>query len=154
MNVIMLHSVGNHNAKWCRNWLSTSLVHFEEFCKFLSKEKYETLHLDEWYRLQDSPDEINNKQIVLTFDDGYLDNWVYAYPLLKKYKLKVTIFVKPEVVDPSEQVRHTIADVWKGKKEAGESDSLGYLNWEEIKALDASGVMDIQSHSMSHNIYF
>src|SRR5690554_3420629 len=97
---------------------------------------------------------LNNKQIVLTFDDGYLDNWVYAYPLLKKYKLKATIFVNPEFVDTSEKVRPTIEDVWKGKKEGGALVSLGFLNWEEIKTLDGSGVMEIQSHSMSHDFYF
>src|SRR5690606_21714302 len=75
-------------------------------------------------------------------------------PLLKKYNLKGTIFVNPEFIDPSKQVRPTLEDVWNNKIEKEELSSLGFLNWEEIKKLDGSGVMDIQSHSMSHNFYF
>src|SRR5690606_5904911 len=154
MDVIMFHSIGNHDSSWHQNWLSVSFEHFDEFCKFLSREKYETMHLNDWYGLQNKPNQINDKQVVLTFDDGYLDNWVYAYPLLKKYKLKGTIFVNPEFVNPSEKIRPTIEDVWENKIGTSELDSLGFLNWEEIKALESSGVMDIQSHSMSHNFYF
>src|SRR5690606_13426141 len=118
------------------------------------KERYDTLHLNEWYRLQNNPEEIHDKQLVLTFDDGYLDNWVYACPILKKYKLKATIFVNPEFVDTSEEVRRTLEDVWAGRCKAGDLATLGFLNWEEIKALESGGVMEIQSHSMSHNFYF
>lgn len=154
MKVIMLHSVENHNADWCQNWLSVSLEHFEAFCNFLRKNQYQTLHLEEWYDLQDKPHLIHDKQIVLTFDDGYLDNWVFAFPILKKHRLKGTVFINPEFVDPSSITRPTLEDVWAGTCIADDLLSLGFLNWEEIKALDRSRVLDIQSHSMSHNYYF
>lgn len=154
MNVLMFHSVGNDKSKWCQNWLSVSLIHFEQFCKYLARNKYQTLWLDEWYDLQNTPSRINKKQIVLTFDDGYLDNWVFVYPLLKKYNLKGTIFINPEFVDLSENRRNTIEDVWSGIIAENELISLGFLNWSEIQYMDKSGVIDIQNHSMSHNYYF
>jgi hypothetical protein len=152
MSVLMFHSIGCENENWYRKWLSVSLDHFETFCQFLVKHNYETILLNEWYEnpLDVSP----HKQIVLTFDDGYLDNWVYAYPLLKKYNLKGTIFVNPEFVDESEKVRKNLADVWDEKIEKDQLTPLGFVNWSELKIMDASGVMDIQSHSMSHNFYF
>ena len=52
-----------------------------------------------------SLNDATGKDIVLTFDDGYLDNWVFAYPLLEKYNLRGTIFVNPEFVDPSLEIR-------------------------------------------------
>jgi peptidoglycan/xylan/chitin deacetylase (PgdA/CDA1 family) len=154
MNVVMLHSVGNNNSGWYQNWLSVSLNHFELFCKFLKHNNYESLYLNDWYYLQNNPALIHKKQIILTFDDGYLDNWVFVYPLLSKYDLKGTIFINPEFIDPSMKKRPTLEDVWKEKLAIDELKSLGFLNWEEIKYMDKSDTIDIQSHSMSHNYYF
>jgi peptidoglycan/xylan/chitin deacetylase (PgdA/CDA1 family) len=154
MNVVMLHSVGNHDSSWHQNWLSVSLEHFEEFCKFLKKENYETLLLEDWYYLQNNPEKIRKNQIVLTFDDGYLDNYVFAYPILKKYNLKGTVFVNPEFIDPSQNIRPTLEAVWNKEIEIKELNPLGFLNWPEIQFLDKSGVLDIQNHSMTHNYYF
>lgn len=154
MYVIMLHSVGNNKSDWHRNWLSVSLEHFETLCQYLVRKGYTTHFLDEWYDYSSQPRKKNPKKLVLTFDDGYLDNWVFAYPILKKYGLKGTIFINPEFVEPIAEVRPTIEDIWKGKIAEEDLTTLGFLNWEELRAMQRSGVMDIQSHSMSHNTYF
>jgi hypothetical protein len=36
---------------------------------------------------------VPRKSIVITFDDGYLDNWVYAHPILQKYGMHAVVFV-------------------------------------------------------------
>jgi len=150
----MFHSVGNPINNWYRNWLSVSLEHFEFFCRFLCRHNYRTIQLDEWYRLQEQPSANDRKIIALTFDDGYLDNWVFAFPILKKYNLKGTIFINPEFVDPVNELRPNLEDVLAGKYKMDELLTLGHLNWQELQTMDASGVLDIQSHSMSHNFYF
>lgn len=150
----MFHSVGNDGSTWSQNWLSVSLSHFERFCEFLKKKNYKSYFLDIWYEQQNSGERQNQKDIVLTFDDGYLDHWVYVYPILKKYGLKGTIFVNPEFIDPSEKPRHTIEDVWNKIVDQKNLKTLGFLNWSEIKTMQNSGIIDIQSHSMSHNFYF
>lgn len=148
----MFHSIGCEKENWYRNWLSVSLDHFEAFCKHLVKNNYETVFLDSWYDLDDN--NTSSKQVIITFDDGYLDNWVYAYPILKKYNLKGTIFVNPEFVDLSDNPRKNLSDVWDGSVNKENLQPLGFLNWSELKTMEASGVMDIQSHSMSHNFNF
>jgi peptidoglycan/xylan/chitin deacetylase (PgdA/CDA1 family) len=154
INVVMFHSIGNDHSKWYRHWLSVSLVHFENYCRFLKNEGYQTLQLDDWYELQDKPGKQDKKTVFLTFDDGYLDNWVFAYPVMKKYGIRGTIFINPEFVDPSTDCRPTYDEVLSGGMKIHELQTLGMLNWEEIKKLDTSRVMDVQSHSMSHNFYF
>lgn len=149
MNVVMFHSVGNTESNWYRKWLSVSIEQFEYFCNYLKNKKYNTLFLREWYDYKNHPEKINKKQVVLTFDDGYLDNWVYVFPILKKYRLKGTIFINPEFVHPSNELRLQY-DLNKNKM----ISSLGFLNWNEIKEMDKSPYIDIQSHSMSHNHYF
>jgi peptidoglycan/xylan/chitin deacetylase (PgdA/CDA1 family) len=150
----MFHSLGNDSVSWYRKWLSIALSHFETFCKFLEKEGYQSVFFEDWYSIQNDPSRDSKKKIILSFDDGYLDNWVYAYPILKKHKLKGTIFINPEFVDPSAGLRANLDDVWSGIKSMNDLQTLGFLSWTEIQEMDASGVMDIQSHSMSHNFYF
>lgn len=154
MYVVMFHSVGNDRSAWNRHYLSVSLSHFEVFCRYLQIQQYTSHSLEEWYDFEISSNLTNKKKIVLTFDDGYLDNWVFAYPILKKYGLKGTLFVNPEFVDAGISLRPTLEDVWAGREEMDKLETLGFLNWEEIKAMEHSGVIDVQSHSMSHNFYF
>lgn len=149
MAILMFHSVGCENENWYRKWLSVSLDHFETFCKFLIKNDYKTVFLDDWFKNPDT-----KKQIVLTFDDGYLDNWVYVYPILKKYNLKGTIFVNPEFVDPSNNLRKNLDDVWEKRVSIKDLKPLGFANWIELKTMNDSKHIDIQSHSMSHNFYY
>ena len=59
---------------------------FEEQLLFI-KDNYDVLRADEnWSG-------INRKSVVLTFDDGYVDFYKNAYPLLKKYNIPATVFV-------------------------------------------------------------
>lgn len=139
-----MHSVGSNHSTWKERWLSVDKDQFEVFCRYLSAHDYKTHFLDYWYEQENLPIK-NKKDLYLTFDDGYLDNLLIAYPIMKKYGIKGTIFVNPEFVDPSSGIRTL---------EGNNGETQGFLNWDEICFLDKSGVMDIQSHSMSHNFYF
>ncbi|MCG2810720.1 MAG: polysaccharide deacetylase family protein [Candidatus Aminicenantes bacterium] len=92
--------------------------------------------------------------IVITFDDGFLDNWIWAYPLLKKYGFKATIFVSSEFVDLKNGVRPNLDDHEQGRTSLEEITRWGYLSWEEMKLMEASGLIDIQAHTMTHTKYF
>jgi peptidoglycan/xylan/chitin deacetylase (PgdA/CDA1 family) len=94
------------------------------------------------------------RSVVLTFDDGYLDNWVYAYPLLKKHGLHGTIFVNPDFVDPTELLRPNLVEVWNGQTSMRDLPTSGFLSWQEMRAMESSGYIDIQSHALTHTWYF
>jgi len=98
--------------------------------------------------------ELPENSILLTFDDGYLDNWVYVYPVLKKYGMKGTIFVSPDFVDSATDVRLNLDDVAEGRCEVGDLSDAGFLSWAEMREMEKAGVIDIQSHAMTHTWYF
>lgn len=155
MIVFIFHSVGLDKSQWFSNYLSLSVEHFEKWFEYLAENKYKTEFIDTWYNTEDVDTNIrNDKKIILTFDDGYVDNWVYLYPLLSKYEIKATIFVNPEFIVESESVRLNLQDIWNGKIKYSELNDKGFLNWKEIIKMSESGLVDIQSHSMSHNWYF
>lgn len=152
--VLTFHSIGLENSNWSKSYLASPVSHFQEFCKYITEEGYRTISLDEWYEMQDGPTDRKGKYLALTFDDGYLDNWVYVYPIIKKYGIKITIFVNPEFVDPTDCLRPNLDEVWNNKKTSRELQTIGFLNWTEMFVMEQSGLVDIQSHSMTHDTYF
>lgn len=152
--VVMYHSVGVPDKRWIWHHLTCPYKTFESHLKWLKLSGYKTIFLDEFYDYKLCQVEILKNSIVLTFDDGYLDNWVFAYPLLKKYGLKGTIFVNLDCLDPRLGVRKNFEDVWNGNCSIDDLVSDGFLSWDELKIMQDSGSMDIQSHTMSHDWYF
>lgn len=152
--VIMYHAVCPDNKDWIWRHLITPLDVFENQIKTLAKRAYSPITLHELYNYVKYNNKIPEKSIVLTFDDGYLDNWVYAFPILNKYKMKGTVFVNPEFADPINECRPNLEDVWNGRYREDELFSKGFLSWPEMRKMEEAGIMDIQSHSMSHTWYF
>jgi peptidoglycan/xylan/chitin deacetylase (PgdA/CDA1 family) len=152
--VLMYHSVGIPNPNWIWKFLTIPYEIFEDHLRMLKRKGFNTIDFAQLYDYVSSGKTIPPNPIVLTFDDGYLDNWVYAYPLLKKYGFKGTIFVNPEFVDPTEEYRPNLKDVWDGKVKEDNLAPHGFLSWREMREMEKSGVMDIQSHGMTHTWYF
>ncbi len=79
------------------------------------KQFFNVITLDEVYEYMQSGKQPDKPSVVITFDDGYADNFVYAYPLLKKHGLKATIFPITSRINKEGTVRPTLEDYWKGK---------------------------------------
>ncbi|MBD1399347.1 polysaccharide deacetylase family protein [Pelovirga terrestris] len=151
---IMYHSVGVPDPDWIWNQLTIPFDLFADHIRWLKKKNFSTIDFAQYYRHLLHGEALPANPVFLNFDDGYLDNWVYAYPLLKKYGFKGTIFVNPEFVDPCETPRKNLEDVWLGRCSLDELQSQGFLSWAEMRKMEEDGVMDIQSHAMTHTWYF
>ncbi len=152
--VLMYHSVGILNPKWIWSFLTIPYQIFEDHLRVLRKRGFKTIDLLQLHDYVSTGKSIPLNSIALTFDDGYLDNWVYAYPLLRKYGFKGSVFVNPEFVDPTEEYRPNLEDVWMGKAKLNDLPFKGFLSWREMRQMEEDGVMDIQSHAMTHTWYF
>jgi peptidoglycan/xylan/chitin deacetylase (PgdA/CDA1 family) len=151
--VVMFHSVNDADPGWLWDELTCSIALFERKIAALRGAGYRAAGLDEVHGLQAAGRRPTDRSVVLTFDDGYLDNWVYVYPILKRAGWKGIVYVNPEFVDPGETVRPNLEDVWAGRCAASDLRSTGFLNWAEIRRMDQDGVLEIASHSMSHTWY-
>lgn len=66
---------------------------FEEQMDYLYNNDFYIASLDELKDYMDGKIELPQKTVVITFDDGYLSNIIYAYPIMKKYNFRGTIFM-------------------------------------------------------------
>lgn len=156
MSAIYFHTVKNkRNPNWARNFLTLELKYFQNYLKLFKSLKLNPVFLEEHW---EKGKEIRFKKndLNIQFDDGFLDNWIFAYPLIKKYNLKATIFVNPEFVDEKNiKPRPNLEDYWNGNISLDKLNSYdGYLNWEEMRLMEGSGHIEIQSHTMTHTKYF
>jgi peptidoglycan/xylan/chitin deacetylase (PgdA/CDA1 family) len=152
--MVTYHSIANLDDGWLFRHLSCPVAIFESHLKTLQYAKYHTISLQKLYEYMAAGRQVPQRSVVLTFDDGYLDNWVYVYPLLKKYNLLGTIFINPDFVDPRESLRPNLEDVWKRQISIHELTINGFLSWQEMRKMEASGHIDIQSHGLTHTWYF
>ena len=66
---------------------------FEKQLKFLKKYNFKTLTLEEMDCYMNKKCKFKKNTVLITIDDGYLDNYEIAFPLLKKYNINAVVFV-------------------------------------------------------------
>ncbi len=91
--ILLYHRVIDSNYNFWK--LNVSPSTFEKHMKYL-KETYHILKLEDDWTTIVKPDE---KYVIITFDDGYVDNYKFALPILEKYKIPATIFVSTDYID-------------------------------------------------------
>lgn len=123
---------------------------FEQNLVNLSK-NYEFISYDEFIEFSFFQKKLNtNKKILLTIDDGYLDNYIYAYPILKKLNIPAVIFTITNNIQESSTIRKKIP-YFKTHKELNQNpDKNLFFNTEELKDMLNSKLITIDSHTTSH----
>lgn len=147
MACIMYHSIGAPDPAWQWRHLTVPFALFEGQLRLLRRLGYRGVSLEEYRALHLAGRLRRERVAALTFDDGYLDNWVYAAPLLKRYGFAGTLFVSRDFVDPGRKARPQ----WQPGQPA--VPASGFLNRAELIRLDTEGVLDVQSHAVTHTWY-
>ncbi len=89
-----------------------SVIEFEKEIKYFRK-YFQIIHLEELMQKHQNKTFGKNKYLAITFDDGYENNYKFAYPILKKYKIPATIFIVSENIDSNEPIWYDVIDVLK-----------------------------------------
>jgi peptidoglycan/xylan/chitin deacetylase (PgdA/CDA1 family) len=84
------------------NFVSPKL--FEWQLEFLKKNKYNVISLDELIAAYEAQKPLPRNSVVLTFDDGNLNNYTSAFALLKKYNFPATFFVPSHFVNQEKRL--------------------------------------------------
>ncbi|MCX5774527.1 MAG: polysaccharide deacetylase family protein [Fusobacteria bacterium] len=118
----------------------TNELEFEAILKHLQEKQFKTVTAREI----ENGVKIDKKCIMLTFDDGYLNNYQKVFPLIKKYQTKITLFINSDYILENEEVR--AADTMHSH--------YPFLLWSEIQEMQESGLVDIQLHTGKHYFHF
>lgn len=121
--VLNYHQINNkaHNA------LTLSSQEFDAQMSYLYESGYTTISPDQLVDYLQYGKSLPPNPILITFDDGYEDNYRVAYPILQKYNFTATIFLITDFV----------------------SNSNRYLTWSQVKEMQENG-FSFGSHTLSH----
>ncbi len=166
--VLMYHHINNY----VDDLVTISPQGFEAQMAYLAGKGYQTPDMECALALLRGKKPLTGKEVLLTFDDGFLDNWVYAYPILKKYGLRAIIFLTTGFVEVEGLLRPHLGQVWQGEISAEQLPAVKghnefdyravmvekkfglYLRWSELARMEAEGVIDVQAHAHFHGEYF
>jgi peptidoglycan/xylan/chitin deacetylase (PgdA/CDA1 family) len=124
--VLMYHSINpESNAAMYR--LIVKPESFARQMQFLKSHHYNVVSLEAVGRLIQEKKKLPPKAVAITFDDGFKDNYIYAYPVLKRLAIPATIFVIYDEVGRPQGDR---------------------LSWDEIREMQESGLITIGSHTL------
>lgn len=107
--------------------ISVPAANFDQQMKYLYDHGFNAITLDEFYEFRINNKPLPPKPVIITFDDGYRDNYTNAYPILKKYGFKGTIFII-----------------------TGSVGLKNYLTWDMIREMYNSGLVEIGAHTVNH----
>ena len=120
--VLNYHQIVNNFTPLC---VPTNL--FDEQMAYLKDNGYITITPEELYEGIEGNLVLPERPVMITFDDGYIDNYTNAMPVLKKYGMRATVFVVPGFT----------------------SVQPNYLTWEQLKEMEKNG-FSVQSHTLNH----
>ncbi|NWG32499.1 MAG: polysaccharide deacetylase family protein [Rhodocyclaceae bacterium] len=157
--VLMYHHVSPNPGL-----VTVSPENFRAQMRQLAEQGWHTLTLDDLARFL-AGEPMPKKSIVITFDDGYLDNWVHAHPVMAEYGLHGAIFIVTGWIGDGPPRPHAHTKVGAGGMApllptpnhkackaaiaAGRADEV-MLRWSEIEAMRAAGTFEFHSHTHTH----
>ncbi len=120
--IFMYHAVSEKvfDTRYPDNFYKPSRM--EEDIRYLSENKFDAIFVSDFANIGSY-----KKPIALTFDDGYKNFYKTAFPLLKKYNIKATLYVI-----------------------VGKTGEYGRCSWNDLIEMEASGLVSVESHSMNH----
>lgn len=130
--ILMYHSICADTQK--ENKFVLSPKELEKDLKYLQENGFETILIEDLIAYTESNAPLPEKPVVLTFDDGYLNNKTNALPLLEKYHMCAVINVVGE-----------FTDIFSDTEDL--DPRYAHMTWDDIAELAETGYIEIGSHT-------
>ncbi len=146
--VLMYHHVSNKPGL-----VTLSPRTFREQMKWLAESGWKTVtaaEVEAFYRGETLP----RKSVMLTFDDGWLDNWLQVFPVLQEFRLHAHLFLVTGLVSDGPVRISADAKEYSHEEcqlliELGRADEV-MLRWSEVREMHRSGLVEFHSHTHTH----
>lgn len=127
--ILLYHYISNNPNKddKARDGLSTPPVIFKEQVETLKRAGYTTITFDELAAFFDGKSSLPPKPIILTFDDGYIDFYLNAYPILAGASMKGVVFIPTGLIGGG-----------------------AYMTWSQVEEIARSPYVLVAAHSVHH----
>jgi len=136
--IIMYHAILDTDSTDNQYVVSPKLL--EKDLQYIKQKGYTPVFMSEVIDFVEGSGQLPEKPIVITFDDGYYNNYHYAFPLLKKYNMKAVISIVGKMTDEYSN---------------SEDKNLNYahVSWDDVLEMHLSGYWEIQNHSYDCHTY-
>lgn len=127
--ILTYHYIANNpNPKdRARDYLSVPPDKFEAQMSYLAQNGYTPVTLDTLYGIFSGRASVAGKPVVLTFDDGYIDFYTIAFPILRRFNFHAVSFIP-----------------------TGSVGGSYYMNWNQIKEIASTGLVTFEGHTVNH----
>lgn len=136
--ILAYHSVNDQRT----DSLAVRVANFESQMDWLHRHSYRSITMAQF-----AMEEVEERErvVIITFDDGYADNYTMAFPILKRYGLVATVFLVSDLVDTGERLQADVAKI------ALENDPSPFqiLTWRQVCEMQAYGI-EFGSHTCTH----
>ena len=136
--IIMYHSISKDTKQQGKYVIDPSKL--EDDLIKLKENGYTTITIQQLIDYTENKSDLPSKPIILTFDDGYYNNYCYGFPLLKENNMKA-------VISPIGKYSDLYSD------SDDRNPAYAHIGWDEIKEMIESGLIEFQNHSydLHHN---
>lgn len=137
--VLMYHKIGDHppGSKLKKLWVSAA--DFRRQLQYLKDHGYAAIDFRDWRDAEKGVKPLPEKPVMITFDDGYMNNYDVAFPLLKEFGMKGCVFLVYETMEKHNAWHDPATEPW-----------LKMLTWAQIREMQDSGLVEFGSHTMRH----
>lgn len=129
------HLLKEEENRFKNNGVVLNLKNFQEQMDYLHNNKYTTINLAQLEQWVSGNIDLPKKSVCITFDDGYLSSYIYAYPILKKYNFVAANFL--------------ITSYIKNDSVKFNSQKQQFLSWQDINK--TTDVFEYPNHT--HNLH-
>lgn len=136
---LMYHKIGAYppGSRLQKLWVTAEDFRWQ--LQYLKDHGYTTLRFADWRDAEVGGKALPSNPVLITFDDGYANNYELAFPLLKEFQMKANIFLVYETMEKHNAWHDPETEPW-----------LRMLTWAEIAEMQDSGLVEVGSHTMKH----